>query len=71
VVEIKEISEKLSEQIEFVIGPCKIALASMRELVGQMEQTGAFKTAVELVADGTINVEMDNNGYHTIQSAIH
>ncbi|MGV8096716.1 MAG: hypothetical protein AB2L24_33070 [Mangrovibacterium sp.] len=43
----------------------------MRELAGQLGQAGTFKTGVDLVADGTINVEIDNNGYHTIQTAIH
>ncbi|MGV8095852.1 MAG: hypothetical protein AB2L24_28710 [Mangrovibacterium sp.] len=43
----------------------------MCELAGQLGQAGTFKTGVELVADGTINVEIDNNGYHTIQAAIH
>jgi hypothetical protein len=67
----KEVSEKLSEQMEFAIGHYKIAWAGMCELVGQLGQAGTSKTGVELVADGTINVEIDNNGYHTIRSAIY
>ena len=66
----KEVSVNVTERWSLLLVTAK-SHCRMHKLVGQLGQAGNFKTAVELVAGGTINVEIDNNGYHTIQAAIY